>query len=130
MNRVKEIRLKHGVTQTEIAEVAGVSQRAVSQWETGKTDPSAASVSKIASKYGEDAESIVFEETKKDPVTTIELSAGEKKLIQAIREIAPDKRDVALLTAEIAIRGQFWRDLMKKLDDAADMAERIIGATK
>jgi transcriptional regulator with XRE-family HTH domain len=130
MNRVKEIRLKHGVTQTEIAEVAGVSQRAVSQWETGKTDPSAASVSKIAAKYGEDAESIVFEETKKDPVTTIELSAGEKKLIQAIREIAPDKRDVALLTAEIAIRGQFWRDLMKKLDDAADMAERIIGATK
>lgn len=130
MNRVKEIRLKHGVTQTEIAEVAGVSQRAVSQWETGKTDPSAASVSKIAAKYGEDAESIVFEETKKDPVTTIELSAGEKKLIQAIREIAPDKRDVALLTAEIAIRGQFWRDLMKKLDDAEDMAERIIGATK
>lgn len=130
MNRVKEIRLKHGVTQTEIAEVAGVSQRAVSQWETGKTDPSAASVSKIAAKYGEDAESIVFEETKKDPVTTIELSAGEKKLIQAIREITPDKRDVALLTAEIAIRGQFWRDLMKKMDDAADMAERIIGATK
>lgn len=130
MNRVKEIRLKHGVTQTEIAEVAGVSQRAVSQWETGKTDPSAASVSKIAAKYGEDAESIVFEETKKDPENSIELSAGEKKLIQAIREIAPDKRDVALLTAEIAIRGQFWRDLMKKLDDAADMAERIIGATK
>lgn len=130
MNRVKEIRLKHGVTQTEIAEVAGVSQRAVSQWETGKTDPSAASVSKIAAKYGEDAESIVFEETKKDPVTTIELSAGEKKLIQAIREITPDKRDVALLTAEIAIRGQFWRDLIKKLDDAEDMAERIIGATK
>lgn len=130
MNRVKEIRLKHGVTQTEIAEVAGVSQRAVSQWETGKTDPSAASVSKIAAKYGEDAESIVFEETKKDPESSIELSAGEKKLIQAIREIAPDKRDVALLTAEIAIRGQFWRDLMKKMDDAADMAERIIGATK
>lgn len=130
MNRVKEIRLKHGVTQTEIAEVAGVSQRAVSQWETGKTDPSAASVSKIAAKYGEDAESIVFEDIKKDPENSIELSAGEKKLIQAIREIAPDKRDVALLTAEIAIRGQFWRDLMKKLDDAEDMAERIIGATK
>ena len=130
MNRVKEIRLKHGVTQTEIAEVAGVSQRAVSQWETGKTDPSAASVSKIAAKYGEDAETIVFEDTKKDPENSIELSAGEKKLIQAIREIAPDKREVALLTAEIAIRGQFWRDLMKKLDDAEDMAERIIGATK
>lgn len=130
MNRVKEIRLKHGVTQTEIAEVAGVSQRAVSQWETGKTDPSAASVSKIAAKYGEDAESIVFEDIKKYPENSIELSAGEKKLIQAIREIAPDKREVALLTAEIAIRGQFWRDLMKKLDDAEDMAERIIGATK
>lgn len=130
MNRVKEIRLKHGVTQTEIAEVAGVSQRAVSQWETGKTDPSAASVSKIAAKYGEDAESIVFEDIKKYPENSIELSAGEKKLIQAIREIAPDKRDVALLTAEIAIRGQFWRDLIKKLDDAEDMAERIIGATK
>lgn len=127
MNRVKEIRLKHGVTQTEIAEVAGVSQRAVSQWETGKTDPSAASVSKIAAKYGEDAESIVFEDIKKDPENSVELTAAEKRLFDTIRELPEERRDVACLTAELAVRGKVYRDLLAKLDDVADMAEKLVG---
>ena len=134
MNCIKEWRKKRGMTQRELAVIAGVSQNAVSQWETGRSDPSVALYPLVADALRTTVEELSMgkplTETEKDPVTTIELSAGEKKLIQAIREIAPDKREVALLTAEIAIRGQFWRDLMKKLDDAEDMAERIIGATK
>lgn len=127
MNRIKEIRMKHGATQMEIAEVAGVSQRAVSQWETGKTDPSALSISRIAEKYGEDAESIVWDGAKKEPQNSVELTAAEKRLIDTIRELSEDKRDVACLTAELAVRGKVYRDLLAKLDDVADMAERIVG---
>lgn len=129
MNRIKELREKNGILQKELADMMGVNYVSVSKWENGKASPSEENLQKLAEILHCEPEEIL-EDTKKDPVTTIELSTGEKKLIQAIREIAPDKRDVALLTAEIAIRGQFWRDLMKKLDDAADMAERIIGATK
>ena len=121
MNRIKELREKNGILQKELADMIGVNYVSVSKWEEN--------LQKLAEILHCEPEEII-EDIKKDPENSIELSAGEKKLIQAIREIAPDKRDVALLTAEIAIRGQFWRDLMKKLDDAEDMAERIIGATK
>lgn len=127
MNRIKEIRMKHGATQTDIAEVAGVSQRAVSQWETGKTDPSPLSISRIAEKYGEDAESIVWDGAKKEPQNSVELTAAEKRLFDTIRELPEDRRDVACLTAELAVRGKVYRDLLAKLDDVADMAERIMG---
>ena len=127
MNRIKEIRMKHGATQMEIAEVAGVSQRAVSQWETGKTDPSALSISRIAEKYGEDAESIVWDGTKKEPQNSVELTAAEKRLIDTIRDLPEDRRDVACLTAELAVRGKVYRDFLAKLDDVADMAEKLVG---
>lgn len=127
MNRIKEIRLKHGATQMEIAEVAGVSQRAVSQWETGKTDPSPLSTSRIAEKYGEDAESIVWDGIKKEPQNSVELTAAEKRLIEVIRALPEDGRDVACLTAELAVRGKIYRDLLGKLDEVANMAERLVG---
>lgn len=127
MNRIKEIRMKHGATQMEIAEVAGVSQRAVSQWETGKTDPSALSISRIAEKYGEDAESIVWDGTKKEPQNSVELTAAEKRLFDTIRELPEERRDVACLTAELAVRGKVYRDLLAKLDEVSDMAEKLVG---
>lgn len=129
MNRIKELREKNGILQKELADMMGVNYVSVSKWENGKSSPSEENLQKLAEILHCEPEKII-EDIKKGPENSIELSAGEKKLIQAIREIAPDKREVALLTAEIAIRGQFWRDLMKKLDDAEDMAERIIGATK
>lgn len=127
MNRIKEIRMKHGATQTDIAEVAGVSQRAVSQWETGKTDPSPLSISRIAEKYGEDAESIVWDGVKKEPQNSVDLTAAEKRLIDVIRELPEDRRDVACLTAELAVRGKVYRDLLAKLDEVSDMAEKLVG---
>lgn len=39
MNRVKELREKHGMSQTAIAKIACVHQTAVSQWENGRTSP-------------------------------------------------------------------------------------------
>lgn len=127
MNRIKEIRMKYGATQTDIAEVAGVSQRAVSQWETGKTDPSPLSISRIAEKYGEDAESIVWDGAKKEPQNSVELTAAEKRLFDTIRELPEERRDVACLTAELAVRGKVYRDLLAKLDEVSDMAEKLVG---
>ena len=39
MNRIKELREKHGMSQTAIAKIACVHQTAVSQWENGRTSP-------------------------------------------------------------------------------------------
>jgi len=41
MNRILQLRKEAGLNQKELAQRAGVNQTAVSQWETGKTEPGA-----------------------------------------------------------------------------------------
>lgn len=38
--RLAELRKKHGMTQGELASLAGVQQNTISQWECGKRNPS------------------------------------------------------------------------------------------
>lgn len=50
--RFKDARLKAGLTTAELAKRIGVSQAAVSQWDTGKKFPSSETLSKLADLYG------------------------------------------------------------------------------
>lgn len=131
MNCIKEWRKKRGMTQRELAVIAGVSQNAVSQWETGRSDPSVALYPLVADALRTTVEELSMgkqlTETEKEPQNSVELTAAEKRLIDVIRELPEDRRDVACLTAELAVRGKVYRDLLAKLDDVADMAERIVG---
>ncbi len=45
-------RLKAGFSQAEVANIIGVTDAAVSMWETGKTRPRAAILPEIAKLYG------------------------------------------------------------------------------
>lgn len=131
MNCIKEWRKKRGMTQRELAVIAGVSQNAVSQWETGRSDPSVALYPLVADALRTTVEELSMgkqlTETEKEPQNSVDLTAAEKRLIDVIRELPEEKRDVACLTAELAVRGKVYRDLLAKLDDVADMAERIVG---
>ncbi len=131
MNCIKEWRKKRGMTQRELAVIAGVSQNAVSQWETGRSDPSVALYPLVADALRTTVEELSMgkplTETEKEPQNSVELTAAEKRLFDTIRELPEDRRDVACLTAELAVRGKVYRDLLAKLDDVADMAERIVG---
>lgn len=46
--RLKEIRIKRGLTQTELGEKVGVKQNSYSDWETGKNEPNFEIVIKLA----------------------------------------------------------------------------------
>lgn len=131
MNCIKEWRKKRGMTQRELAVIAGVSQNAVSQWETGRSDPSVALYPLVADALRTTVEELSMgkqlTETEKEPQNSVDLTAAEKRLFDTIRELPEDRRDVACLTAELAVRGKVYRDLLAKLDDVADMAERIVG---
>ena len=48
MNIVKELRKKHDIQQKELAMIIGVAQPTVSEWETGKKDPSGERLKKLA----------------------------------------------------------------------------------
>lgn len=46
--RIKELREKKGITQKELANALNVTQTAITYWETGKREPSAEIIEKIA----------------------------------------------------------------------------------
>lgn len=46
--RIKQIRKKYGFTQLELANIAGVTENAVSKWENGYADPRVEAAEKIA----------------------------------------------------------------------------------
>lgn len=49
---LKVLRVIANLTQAEVAEMLGVNQATVSDWERGQYKPSAASVSRLAEAYG------------------------------------------------------------------------------
>lgn len=96
--RINQARVSRGLSMAELAEMVGVSKQAISQYETGKNQPSDAVINKIAEylKYSVDffrkpmpinnsAESGVFFRSNKT-ARQMDLKAAEVK-IQILREI-------------------------------------------
>ncbi|MBE7079487.1 MAG: helix-turn-helix transcriptional regulator [Clostridiales bacterium] len=51
--RLKELRIEKDMTQADLAKEIGYSQRAVSKWELGKTEPTASALIKLSEFFGE-----------------------------------------------------------------------------
>lgn len=49
---IKKLREKYGLTQEELAKIAGVTNKAVSTWETGVKAPRMGAIEKIANHFG------------------------------------------------------------------------------
>ena len=73
--RLAEERKKRGYTQKQIAEALGVSVQAVSKWETGDNGMDVATLSRLASFYGESP--AVFFEVEKPAPDSVEEMLGE-----------------------------------------------------
>ena len=54
MNIVRELRIKRGIQQKELALELGISSAAVSNWEKGKSDPSGERLKRLADFFGVD----------------------------------------------------------------------------
>ena len=54
MNIVRELRIKKGIQQKELAIEIGVSVPTISYWETGKNDPTGEHLKKLAEYFGVD----------------------------------------------------------------------------
>lgn len=59
MSRIKELRIKSGLMQEELAEIIGVSQSAVSGWETGAYLPTTSKLRILADTLGCSVEDIL-----------------------------------------------------------------------
>lgn len=61
-DRVKEYRLKKGLTQVEMANLIGISQPALSCYESGETKPDIVYAIKLAALFGISIEELMKEE--------------------------------------------------------------------
>ena len=59
MNRVRELRIRAEMQQKELASLAGVSHATVSDWETGKKNPSGARLKRLSEIFGVDHATIL-----------------------------------------------------------------------
>lgn len=60
MNRVKELRMKAGMQQKELAIALNVQQPSVSRWEQQKADPTEDNVDKLAALFGVSPNDIIY----------------------------------------------------------------------
>ena len=58
---IKRLREERGLTQRALAESLGVTDKAVSKWESGVSDPSTSNLLALAKLYGVSAEELLRE---------------------------------------------------------------------
>ena len=61
--KIYRLRTEHDMTQSQLAKIAGVSDKAVSAWEAGTRDPKIKSIQGICSHFGIDINRFIDEDT-------------------------------------------------------------------
>lgn len=61
--KINKLRIQKDMTQAEIAKIAGVSDKAVSAWESGKRDPKVKAIQNICSYFHLDLNAFIDEQT-------------------------------------------------------------------
>ena len=97
-NRIAEIRKQRGLNQDELAELATLSRISIARYETGKIEPGAQALGRIAAalEVSTDVLLCINEETV-EVKTIAEPKTKEAQIIsKTIDKMPPDKREVAL----------------------------------
>lgn len=76
-SKVKELRLKRNMSQRELGDMLGISDRAVSKWETGLALPSAKNIIKLADIFSVPVEHFIVED---DTIETNQDASGMESL--------------------------------------------------
>lgn len=94
---IKRLREAHGMTQAQIAEIAGVTDKAVSTWENGVKEPRMGAIRRIAAYFGVKNSDIVddadiLEKKKAAPETP----GAEKQLLEIFRQLDEEGQRLAI----------------------------------
>ena len=65
ISAIKEMRLAHGISQFELANIMNVTQGSVSQWEQGITRPNIGTLKKLAAYFGCTIDELLTDETER-----------------------------------------------------------------
>ncbi|MEV2318986.1 helix-turn-helix transcriptional regulator [Paenibacillus larvae] len=69
---IKKLRSRYGLTQQDLADIAGVTNKAVSAWESGLAEPRMGAIEKIAARFGLKKSNIIEENGMDLPLTKVD----------------------------------------------------------
>jgi len=104
---IRKLREKFGITQKDLAEIAGVTDKAVSTWELGTYEPRMGAIQKISDYFGIQKSNII-EENGMDDIykkpTTVSgdgLSDTVLRLIDVVKQLDEDTQKKLLVAAQV-----------------------------
>ena len=99
MSRIKELRKKAGLTQTQLASILCTSQANLSGWESGRWEPDAAALAKMADFFNVSIDYILGRDSvlsSADSNMATCLSDRELRLISVFRSLLPAMQESIL----------------------------------
>ena len=70
-NSIRKLREERGMTQDELAEKLNVTRQAVSNWETGKTQPDIETLTRLAEIFDVSVERIIYGSERKERIVQV-----------------------------------------------------------
>ena len=105
--RIKALRKEKGLTLEQVADVVGVGKSTVRKWETGMiANMRRDKIGDLAKALGTTPAYLMGWDEKKDPPTELELSEGEKKILELFRRIPKERQGYALEVLETLLKMQ------------------------
>ena len=106
--RLKELRETLGLTQKELGQKIGYSQRAISNWETGITQPNIENLKQLADIFGTSIDYLLnfSDEWDNQPLqlsnnSSYCLTDDELKILKYYRKLTPEYKEAILSSLEI-----------------------------
>ena len=98
---IQSLRLRHGLSQKELATIAGVSDKAVSAWEKDRITPRMGAIQKMADYFNIKKSDIIEPVTvtlnvNVENETKVSLNNDETKLLDSYRELNDDDKNFIL----------------------------------
>ena len=91
MNRIRILRKRRGLSQAQVAAQLKVHQTAVSQWETGRTDPDMDSARMLSDFFGVSIDYLLGHDTQRDEIDEVYLNLARAALD---RDLKLDDNDI------------------------------------
>jgi len=119
---IKTLREKHNMSQQEFGKIAGVSDKAVSAWESGTRTPRMGAIEKIANHFGINKSDII-EDGRRIPVSRDVIDRAIQKALSSIEyvnSIPPDSRTAEIIKAVNKLNNDGKGKVLQYIHDLSD----------
>lgn len=94
-DKIRELRLEHRMSQTELARAVHASQQAVTKWENGRSEPSSSAIADIANYFNVSSDYLLGRTTNRIPDK--DLSKNQKLIAYSIDPDISDEERQAII---------------------------------